>query len=186
SMGFTVIPIAVIAGWVTRTFGLRVVVSLGCLLQAAAFAVLHQAGMHTSYTVLFGTTLVIGAGLGLNMAPCTAAIITSVSEAKQGVAASVNHATREIGTALGVALFGGLLTGVYASHIHRASAHLPAAARAISRESIAGALAVAHQTAQHAHTAARALTHAHPFGRHHVHLVAIGHAHAHALAPIGR
>ena len=59
------------------------------------------------------------------MAPCTTAIISNVSEAKQGVAASVNHTTREVGTALGVALFGGLLSASYPDQVATATAGLP-------------------------------------------------------------
>jgi hypothetical protein len=77
------------------------------------------------------------------MVPCTQAIISNVSEAKQGVAASVNHTTRELGTSLGVALFGGLLSGKYTSGMLGITEQLPGPARDASRGSAAGALEVA-------------------------------------------
>lgn len=80
------------------------------------------------------------------MVPCTEAILTNVEPAKQGVAASVNHATREVGTSLGVALFGGLLSGFYASSMRTITETLPGPAREASRGPVAGALQVARQS----------------------------------------
>jgi hypothetical protein len=95
----------------------------------------------------------MGAGTGLNMAPCTSAILSNVSAEKQGVGAAVNHTTRELGTALGVALLGGVLTAGYRSQINGTLHHLPRAAREAGHNSIAEALAVAahlpHREAGH-------------------------------------
>ncbi|MHB8696394.1 MAG: MFS transporter, partial [Solirubrobacteraceae bacterium] len=143
SMGITVIPISLVASPLTRRLGLRVVISVGCVLSAGAFLLLLTANAHSSYGLMFAVFLVMGSGVGLNMAPCTAAIINNVAAEKQGVAAAVNHTTRELGTALGVALLGGLLTSGYRIRVHAVTAQLPAAAREASRESIAGALGVA-------------------------------------------
>ncbi|WP_302182755.1 MFS transporter [Paraconexibacter antarcticus] len=140
---FTLIPITIYAGRLTRRFGLRVIVCAGCIFNALGFLILLGIGSAGPVWVLFAATLPIGLGLGMAMVPCTQAIISNVSEAKQGVAASVNHTTRELGTSLGVALFGGLLSGKYTSDMLAITDKLPAPARDASRGSAAGALQVA-------------------------------------------
>jgi MFS family permease len=143
AMGFTVIPISLVAARLTARVGLRVVTSLGCALSALSFLVFLSFDAGTSYPLVYTSFLVIGIGTGLNMAPCTAAIINNVSAEKQGVAAAVNHTTRELGTALGVALLGGVLSAGYRTRIAPALARLPAPTRGPSQESLPGALAVA-------------------------------------------
>lgn len=138
----SIIPITIVARRATERFGLRTIVVLSCLLNAAGFAVLATIGTDGPLAVLYASTITIGAGLGLGMVPCTEAIISNVPADKQGVAASVNHTTREVGTTLGVALFGGLLSGVYSDRVKEVTARLPEAARAAGRESVAGALEV--------------------------------------------
>jgi EmrB/QacA subfamily drug resistance transporter len=145
AMAVSVLPITLVASRLTKMLGLRVVVGVGCLLNAAGFAILMAVDVDSPRLVLFAATLVIGCGLGLAMAPCTSAILDNVPDEKQGVAASVNHTVREVGTSLGVALFGGLLSTVYGSHILHATRQLPAPARDASRESLAAALRVAQQ-----------------------------------------
>jgi EmrB/QacA subfamily drug resistance transporter len=140
---FTLIPITIYASRLTRRFGLRVIVCAGCIFNALGFLILLGIGSTGPVWVLFAATLPIGLGLGMAMVPCTQAIISNVSEAKQGVAASVNHTTRELGTSLGVALFGGLLSGSYTSNMLSITERLPGPARDASRGSAAGALEVA-------------------------------------------
>jgi EmrB/QacA subfamily drug resistance transporter len=145
AMAITVLPITLVAARLTRLVGLRVIVGGGCLFNAAGFAILTLVDVDTSRWVLVAATLTIGVGLGVSMAPCTSAILDNVPESKQGVAASVNHTVREVGTSLGVALFGGLISSVYADRVFAATESLPAPAREAGRESVAGALQLAGQ-----------------------------------------
>lgn len=140
--GLSVIPITVVARRITRRVGLRAVVGISSLLNAAGFALLATLG-DQSVTALYAATITIGAGLGLAMVPCTEAIISNVPPSKQGVAASVNHTAREIGTTLGVALLGGLLAGIYSDRIQSATKALPEPLRSTSRDSVAAALEIA-------------------------------------------
>lgn len=141
----SIIPITIVARRATERFGLRAIVVVGCLLNAAGFGILATIAADGPVWILYASTITIGAGLGLAMVPCTEAIISNVPASKQGVAASVNHTTREVGTTLGVALFGGLLSGVYADRMHDVTEALPAPAREAARESVAAALQVAGQ-----------------------------------------
>lgn len=140
--GISIIPITIVARRVTNRVGLRAVVVTGTLLNATGFALLATIGDNGAWA-LYVCTITVGAGLGLAMVPCTEAIISNVPASKQGVAASVNHTTREVGTTLGVALFGGLLAGVYGDRMREVTTALPPDAREASRDSVAAALEIA-------------------------------------------
>jgi EmrB/QacA subfamily drug resistance transporter len=142
--GVTIIPVTIVARRATAALGLRTIVVLGNLLIAIGFCLLATLGDKGLWG-LYMTTLTLGAGLGLAMVPCTEAIMQNVPASKQGVAASVNHTAREVGTTLGVALVGGLLAGVYSDKMHAATAALPTPARDASRDSVAAALQIASQ-----------------------------------------
>jgi EmrB/QacA subfamily drug resistance transporter len=57
--------------------------------------------------------MLLGLGMGLAMTPATEAITGSLPRDQQGVASALNDVTRELGTALGVALLGTILTAGY-------------------------------------------------------------------------
>ncbi|UTI63939.1 MFS transporter [Paraconexibacter antarcticus] len=169
----TIIPITIFARRLTERIGLRVVVALSCLFNAAGFGILCAISVDGPVWVLYAATLVIGAGLGLGMVPCTEAILTNVEPAKQGVAASVNHTTREVGTSLGVALFGGLLSGSYAASMRHITQALPGPARDASRGSVAGALQVAQQSGPRGAELAAQARHAYVTATQHTSLVMV-------------
>lgn len=146
AMAIPAVPISIASTWLTRRFGLRVLLSLGCLICAGAFVVIRQAEVGSGQAIVFVALVVLATGTAFNMAPATSAIISTVPAEKQGVAAAVNHTTREIGTALGVALFGGVLSASYSGGVRAITADLPDPAREASRSSIVGALAVADQS----------------------------------------
>jgi EmrB/QacA subfamily drug resistance transporter len=94
--------------------------------------------------------LAMGLGMGLSMTPSTEAITSSLSRAKQGVASALNDVTRELGTALGVAMLGALLSAGYRSAIGGRLHGVPESAAATAREGIANAVEVAPSTGSHA------------------------------------
>jgi DHA2 family methylenomycin A resistance protein-like MFS transporter len=51
----------------------------------------------------------MGAGLGLLVPPLTSTLLGSVDKSRSGIAAGVLNSTRQIGSVLGVALFGSLV-----------------------------------------------------------------------------
>ena len=57
----------------------------------------------------------------------------------------MNDTTREVGTTLGVAVLGSILSSGYTSNLGGAVTSLPAATRQVAQGSLAGALGVAHQ-----------------------------------------
>jgi EmrB/QacA subfamily drug resistance transporter len=88
----------------------------------------------------------MGLGMGLSMTPSTEAITASLPRERQGVASALNDVTRELGTALGVALLGAVLTAGYGRAIGTRLEGVPAAAAEDARRGIAGALAGADGT----------------------------------------
>ena len=157
--GIRVLPFA-IAYMVSATrsarlverFGQRRVVSFGLVVVAAGLAMMSRSGVTTSYTYFAIAIAVTALGMGLVTAPSTGAIMQSLPLDKAGVGSAVNDTTRELGGALGVAVFGSLVASTFHSQlISRVSGVTGAASR-----SIGAAL-------QHAATlpAARATTVAH-------------------------
>jgi hypothetical protein len=103
--------------------------------------------------VALGQTLV-GCGIGLAGAPATDSVMEAVPPAKAGVGSAVNDTTREVGSALGVAILGSLLGSAYSAKMLDSVGGLPTAAAAAARDSLPGALEVARALPQ---GAARAL-----------------------------
>jgi EmrB/QacA subfamily drug resistance transporter len=128
-----------------QRFGTRYVVTVGMIL--AGVGVLLLSGLDASSTygqVLIGM-FVMAAGMGLTMTPMTDLIMSSVPREKAGVGSAMNDTTRELGTTLGVAILGSLLSSAYSSSLPSAVDQLPADAREVVRGSLGGALAVSQQ-----------------------------------------
>ncbi|CAM5741332.1 MFS transporter [Mycolicibacterium aubagnense] len=149
-IAFALTPLAVpllilspLSSWYLPKVGLRLVVFTGLWLLSAGLLLLCQVRADSPYRDLAWPLLVISTGVGLFTAPTTSAIMTSVSDDKQGVASAVNDTTREVGAALGIALTGSLLATGYTKHIGPALAGFPPAVRDAARGSLAGAVAAA-------------------------------------------
>ena len=78
-----------------------------------------------------------------NSEPRIGLLAIRVSSDKQGLAAAVNDAAREIGAAIGIAIAGSVLAAGYANRIDPVLAQIPAAARIPVSNSLAAALEVA-------------------------------------------
>ena len=61
--------------------------------------------------------LLMGTGVALTWAPTTESIMGSLPAAKAGVGSAVNDTVREVGGALGIAVLGSVLNGVYRSDV---------------------------------------------------------------------
>lgn len=126
-------------------FGQRVVGSVGLALMAVGFLVLASLEPGTAYGVFAAGAVVLGTGMGLATAPATTAIVRSLPESKQGVASAVNDTTREVGGALGIAVFGSLLASRYTDEMSGAVGSLPPDAAGAAEGSVGGALKLAEQ-----------------------------------------
>jgi EmrB/QacA subfamily drug resistance transporter len=136
SAGIRMLPWA--AGYMVSTtraarlvvrFGQRRVVSSGLLIVAIGLAILSRCTVDTSYWVVALSLIVTAIGMGFTTAPSTGAIMQSLPLEKAGVGSAVNDTTREVGGALGVAVFGSLVASGFHSALSGAATALPAAAR---------------------------------------------------------
>lgn len=95
------------------------------------------------YLSVLPRMLAMGLGMGLTMTPSTEAITSSLPRERQGVASALNDVTRELGTALGVALLGTVLAAGYRSAIDSQLDGVPADVADTAWQGIANAVAAA-------------------------------------------
>jgi EmrB/QacA subfamily drug resistance transporter len=93
--------------------GTRWVVAGGLALMGVGLFALSTAGVATPYPPVAAYVAVMGAGMGLVMAPASTTIMASVPPEQAGAGSAVNDTVREVGGALGVAVIGSLVSGLY-------------------------------------------------------------------------
>ncbi|HEY2241806.1 MAG TPA: MFS transporter [Streptosporangiaceae bacterium] len=130
-----------------KRFGTRVVIPAGMALMGIGLLDFATAGVHTSYPPLAIAVAIMGAGMGLVMAPASNTIMTTVPAHQAGAGSAINDTIREVGGALGVAIVGSLSAAVYRSHLTSllAGAHVPASVSHVATGSVAAANAVGAQ-----------------------------------------
>src|SRR5580700_2019962 len=121
--------------------GSRVVITAGIALMGAGLLDLSTAGVHTSYPPLAIAVAIMGAGMGLVMAPASTTIMTTVPAHQAGAGSAVNDTIREVGGALGIAVVGSLAENVYRTKLGSAlaTAHLPQPVSHLATSSVAAA-----------------------------------------------
>ena len=100
------------------------------------------------FFVLLPGMMAIGLGMGLTMPIATEAITSSLPDESQGVASALNDTTRELGSAIGVALLGAVLTASYRSAIEPDLGRYPDAPADAALEGLGRALDVSSGTPQ--------------------------------------
>jgi EmrB/QacA subfamily drug resistance transporter len=120
---------ATLSARAVERFGQRAVVSAGLVIVGIGLAILTRGGVHANYAIIAGSLVVTAVGMGLTTAPSTGAIMVSLPLDKAGVGSAVNDTTRELGGALGVAVFGSLLASRYHATIGSHLASVPASAQ---------------------------------------------------------
>ncbi|MGW3358400.1 MFS transporter [Streptomyces bungoensis] len=101
------------AGRAARRFSVRAVVSGGLAAVGLALAALTSLGASTGYPVLGAALLVVGVGAGFSFTVTADVILSSVPKDQAGAASAVSETAYELGAALGIALLGSIVTGVY-------------------------------------------------------------------------
>ncbi|GAA2583736.1 MULTISPECIES: MFS transporter [Streptomyces] len=102
-----------IAGRAARRFSVRAVVSGGLAAVGLALAALTVIGQHTAYPLLGAALLVVGLGAGFAFTVTADVILSSVPGEQAGAASAVSETAYELGAALGIAVLGSIVTGVY-------------------------------------------------------------------------
>jgi len=130
-----------------QRFGARVIIPGGIALMGAGLLDLSTAGVHTAYWLLAVAVAVMGAGMGLVMAPASTTIMTTVPAHQAGAGSAINDTIREVGGALGIAVVGSLSAALFRDKLGAAlaAAHAPHAVSNVATGSIAAADAVGRQ-----------------------------------------
>ena len=120
-------------------------IALGFLLVGAGMAVLAPVTPDTPYVVLAVAMVLMGAGMAITAAPATTSIMSAVPLSKAGVASAVNDTTREVGGALGIAIFGTIVSSLYRSKLDLGGLDLSASATAEAEHSLGEAVTAARE-----------------------------------------
>ncbi|MFF9818457.1 MFS transporter [Streptomyces sp. NPDC014006] len=126
-----------VAGRAARRFSVRTVVSGGLAAVGLALAALTLLGRSTGYPVLGAVLLVVGIGAGFSFTVTADVILSSVPKDQAGAASAVSETAYELGAALGIAVLGSIVTGVYRGFPS------PAGTPAAAHESLGGAMEAA-------------------------------------------
>ncbi|GAA4509739.1 MFS transporter [Actinoallomurus oryzae] len=100
-----------LGGRLTARLGPRVPMIGGQLLFAAGLLTLLVAGTGASNPVIWLATVPVGIGAGAVVPAMTSAVLETVEPGHAGVASAELNTARQVGGAVGVALFGGLVAG---------------------------------------------------------------------------
>ncbi|MFG3498492.1 MFS transporter [Streptomyces sp. NPDC047928] len=129
------------AGVVARRFSVRSVVSGGLAAVGLALAVLTLLDRSTAYPLLGASLLVVGVGAGFAFTVTADVILSSVPKEQAGAASAVSETAYELGAALGIALLGSIVTGVYRDFVTPPG--VPGGVAAAAHESLGGAVEAA-------------------------------------------
>jgi EmrB/QacA subfamily drug resistance transporter len=154
SAGLRALPFALAIGAMSplspilaSRFGTRLVISAGMALMGLGLLDLSTVGVHTAYPPIALAVAIMGAGMGLVMAPASTTIMTTVPAHQAGAGSAINDTIREVGGALGIAIVGSLAAAVYRSRLTHAliAQHAPGPVVRIAASSVAAADAAGRQ-----------------------------------------
>jgi EmrB/QacA subfamily drug resistance transporter len=167
SAGVRALPFALAMGvmsplspMLAQRLGARIVIPAGMIAMGLGLLDLSTAQVHSSYPPLAVAVAIMGAGMGLVMAPASTTIMTTVPSHQAGAGSAINDTIREVGGALGIAVIGSISAAAYTARLGStlAAAHVPGAVAQAATGSIAAADAISLQAggAQGAELAAAA------------------------------
>ncbi len=146
--GLRALPFAVAMGAVSplspvlaRRLGGRVIIPAGMAMMGLGLLDLATAGVHTGYPPLAVAVAIMGAGMGLVMAPASTTIMNAVPGHQAGAGSAINDTIREVGGALGIAIIGSLSASLYRTRLTSvlAAAHVPGPVAHAATGSVAAA-----------------------------------------------
>ena len=126
-------------------FGSGRVICGGMLVTALGCGVMALLTGDSGYGHVVLGVILISSGMALGFPTSTAAIVGSLPLDKAGVASAVNDTTREVGSAVGIALLGSLLSAGYRRGLGNALDQAPAEMAEFARDSVGAALVVAQR-----------------------------------------
>ena len=103
----------VLAGVAVRFWSRRAVLATGLALIGVAMASLTLISPSTAYPQLGIALFVVGVGLGVAYTVANDVILANVAPERAGAAAAISETAYELGMALGIAMLGSVVAGVY-------------------------------------------------------------------------
>ncbi|MEU9338009.1 MFS transporter [Streptomyces sp. NPDC048290] len=126
--------------------GPRLPIAIGALLATGGAYALTTIDISSDDTVLMVSGALFGLGCGLAVPAMTDSVMANAPAARGGVVGGTFDAAIEVGAALGIAVFGSVLSTVYDDKLPaQVTAQLPPAAREAAEDSLGAALSVAQQ-----------------------------------------
>lgn len=113
-----------ISGRIVGRRGARAPLLIAGSALTVSCVMLSRIGTTTSFSWLFASYVVFGIGLGFVNAPITTAAVSGMPRAQAGVASAIASTSRQVGSTLGVAVVGALIT----SSLHGSAAGVVASA----------------------------------------------------------
>ncbi len=148
-VGLAMLPLGALFGILSplsprlvKRVGIRSAIAGGLTVMAVGLAILAAVADSADYLLFFVAMVVFASGWSAVMAPVTTVVMDSVPDALAGSAASVNQVSRQVGGAIGVAITGSIVSGIYQSQIlalHGYGASTVAAAKRSLSEAITAA-----------------------------------------------
>ncbi|UQX88648.1 MFS transporter [Jatrophihabitans telluris] len=138
-----VLVTAPLSSLLVRAVGVRVIVPAGLAAMGGGLLLLTGATPTSAYSYLAVGVAIMGAGMGLVMAPAGESLLSVLPAEQAGVGSAVNDTVQELGGSLGVAIIGSVVSGSFRHGLD--SSGLPAPLVQAARPSIAHADAVSAQ-----------------------------------------
>jgi EmrB/QacA subfamily drug resistance transporter len=137
-----------------RRFGPKAVCAAGLALLAVALFGLTTLGVHTPIWLAGFYFFIQGVGMANVMPPVTESIMASLPREKAGVGSAISNTVRQVAGALGIAVLGSVLSGVYRARIGDHLGTVPAGQRAAVGDSVSATYGAAANLSAHGQPAA--------------------------------
>jgi EmrB/QacA subfamily drug resistance transporter len=138
--------VAPIAGRLSSTIPIRVLLGLGLVLVSAGLLLMHGLTVHSDWTALLAGFLVAGVGIGMVNPPLANTAVGVVPPQRSGMASGINTTFRQVGIATGIAGLGAVFQSSIENKVTSAFAALvdgraSSLAHLVVNQESAGALA---------------------------------------------
>lgn len=112
-----IVVASAIAPKLAEMIGPKKITVISTAIMAASMVMFTQVNADWSAGTEIAVILVLGFGFGLGMPALTDSIMAAVPVEDAGVGSAVNDVSRELGSALGVAVLGSFINGIYRSNV---------------------------------------------------------------------
>jgi EmrB/QacA subfamily drug resistance transporter len=130
-------------GGAPAPLGSRAIVTVGYLIMAAGMVLGALTKLDSSTGYVLGWVALAGLGLGLVMPSAMGVALGALSAERSGAGSALLTAMRQVGSTIGVAVLGTVISNSYSSGVASAAAHLPAQAASAVQSSVGAGVAVA-------------------------------------------